>query len=241
MRPLPRRLAFVVVLALALLIPGSAAAFPLSDCTLELTSLDATGNALDSATGGTNDASFEDPFLVDWEGTVLWNGTMGSQVIKNHGWHVDVFHFPTPVRGGDPNEGGDTSGEGSVDVSANAPFRLTGSFYVSGEIKGEGGSCTGGGWFKIVGDPVGTVPFFLALALVVIGAIMIALGGGRGSWLLGLVGGFLFGLGVAMLLIGFSIMPIGSPTVAATLALGLLIGALAAWSGRSRMATQVRA
>lgn len=234
MRPIPRRLAFPAILAIALLIPGSAAAFPLTNCTLELTSLDESGNVVDSASGPSADSTQSDPFLVDWGGSVLWNGTMGSQVIKNHTWHVDVFQLPTPLRGGDSNEAGNPNGEGRVDVSANAPFQLTGTFFVSGEISGEGGSCAGSGWFKIVGEPVGTVPFFLALLLVILGTVLIAFGGARGSWGLALPGGLLFGVGLAGLMIMFSTLPLGSLTVAASLVLGLLIGALAAWTGRSR-------
>lgn len=241
MRPIPRRLALLVVLAMGLMIPGSAAAFPLTNCTLELTSLDASGNALDSAVGGGQDSTQEDPFLVDWEGRVVWNGTTGSQVIKNHSWHVDVFHFPTPLRGGDPNEAGDPNGDGTVDVSANAPFKLTGLFFVSGEISGEGGSCAGSGWFKVQGEPVGTPSFFVALLLLILGAILIAFGGARGSWLLALVGGLLFGLGLGLLLIMFSTLPLGSLTVAAAVVLGLAIGALAAWTGRSRLRSSPQA
>lgn len=233
MRPFPRRLAFLAVLAMTLMIPGSAGAFPLTNCSLELTSLDAEGVVLDSAAGGASDASQTDPFIVDWEGTVVWNGTTGEQVIKNNSWHVDVFGVPTPLRGGSPNDEDDTNGDGTVDVSANLPFRFAGLFFVSGELSGEGGSCAGSGWMKIAGDPVGTVPFFLALALVVLGAILIAVGA-RGGWLPALVGGLLFGVGVAMLLVGFSTLPIGSLTVAGSVALGLLIGALAAGLGRSR-------
>jgi len=235
MRPFPRRLALVAVVAIALVIPGSVAAFPLTNCTLELTSLYADGNALDSATGGAADATQDDPFMVDWDGQVVWNGTTGSQEIKNNSWHVDVFGVPTPLRGGGPNDEGDTGGDGTVDVSSNLPFRFAGLFFVSGELSGEGGSCAGSGWMKIAGDPVGTVPFFLALALVVLGAILIAVGA-RGGWLPALVGGLLFGVGLAMLLIGFSTLPVGSLTVAGSVALGLLIGALSAALGRSRRA-----
>jgi hypothetical protein len=235
MHPFPRRLVLLVVLAMGLMLPGSAAAFPLTNCTLELTSLDADGNALDAAVAGGADSTQENPFLVDWDGRVVWNGTMGSQVIKDHSWNVDVFHFPTPLRGGDPNEGGDTDGDGTVDVGSSAPFNLVGLFFVSGQISGEGGSCVGSGWFKIAGDPVGTVPFFLGLLLLILGAILIAFGGARGSWGLALPGGFLFGLGLAGLLIMFSTLPLGSLTVAATVVLGLLIGTLAAWTGRSRL------
>lgn len=235
MRPIPRRLALLVVLAMGLMIPGSAVAFPLTNCTLEITSLDIDGNALDSVAGGSADATQGDPFIVDWDGDVLWNGTTGDQVIKNNSWHVDIFGFPTPLRGGDPNDAGETDGQDRYDVSASAPFRLTGLFFVSGEMTGDGGSCTGSGWFRIAGDPVGTVPFFLALGLIVLGAIMIGLGGARGSWILALLGGLLFGFGLALLLVMFSTLPLGSLTVAAALVLGLAIGALAAWTGRSRL------
>lgn len=234
MRPVPRRLASLFVVSLMLLLPGSAAAFPLTNCTLELTSLDENGTVLDTAAAGGADSTQADPFLVDWEGRVVWNGTMGSQVIMDHSWNVDVFHFPTPLRGGDPNEGGDTDGDDTVDVSANAPFQLVGLFYVSGQISGEGGSCVGSGWFRIEGDPIGTVPFFVSLLLLVLGAILIALGGGQGSWLLGLLGGLLFGVGLAGLLILFGALPLGSITVPGTIVLGLLIGGVAAFTGRSR-------
>jgi len=233
MRPFPRRLAIVAVLALGLLIPGSVAAFPLTNCTLEITSLDIDGNVVDSASGGAADATQNDPFIVDWDGDVLWSGTTGDQVIKNNSWHVDVFGFPTPLRGGDPNDAGETDGQDRYDVSASAPFRLTGLFFVSGEMTGEGGSCTGSGWFKIPGEPVGTVPFFLAIALIILGAVLIAVAA-RGGWLPGLLGGLLFGVGVAGLLVGLSTLPIGSLTVPLTILLGILIGALSAMLGRSR-------
>lgn len=236
MRPFPRRLAFTAVLAAALLVPGSAAAFPLSNCTLELTSLDAEGLAIDSATGPSGDATLADPFVVAWDGEVLWNGTMGSQVITNNSWHVEVFGIPTPLRGGSPNDEGKTDGEGTVDVSSNLPFAVTGTFFVSGGMSGEGGSCTGSGWVKFDGQPVGTVPFYLAIALIVIGAILIAVGA-RGGWLPALVGGLLFGIGLAGLLVGLSILPLGELTVVGSVVLGLVIGALAAWLGGSRRAS----
>jgi hypothetical protein len=236
MRPFPRRLGLVATLATALLIPGSASAFPLTNCTLEVTSVDAAGAAVDSATGPSGDASQGDPFIVDWDGKVVWNGSTGSQVITNNSWFVNVYGIPTPLRGSGANEDGTADGDGTVDVSTTLPFKLTGLYYISGEISGEGGSCSGSGWVKLEGDPVGTFPFFLALALVVIGALLIALGA-RGGWVPALVGGLLFGIGLGMLLVGFSSVPIGSLTLAGAVLLGLLIGALAAWLGGSRRAS----
>jgi hypothetical protein len=229
---------FLAVVALTLLIPGSTAAFPLTNCSLEITSLDIDGIPVDSASGGTGDATQDDPFIVDWDGDVLWSGTTGDQVITNNSWHIDVFGFPTPLRGGDANEAGDRQGQDRYDVSASAPFRLTGLFFVSGELTGEGGSCAGSGWFKIAGEPVGTVPFYLAIALILIGAVLIAIAA-RGGWVPGLLGGLSLGIGVSGLLVGLSTLPFGSLTVPIVILFGVLIGALAAWLGRSRRAPEL--
>jgi hypothetical protein len=51
------------------------------------------------------------------------------------------------------------------------PGPVVGLFYVTGYIEGNSGTnrCDGNGWVHIVGDPLGTIPFWLALALLVIG------------------------------------------------------------------------
>jgi hypothetical protein len=158
---------------LALLIVGPAAAFSLNDeCDLAIQSLGEDGEPLDSASpgaGGTQD----DPFLIDWEGSVSYEGNTGNQVIMNHSWHIDVFLVPTPLRGGDPNEGGDQTAQGEVAVSANAPFKFSGLYFVSGEIRGEGGFCSGSGWFKLTEEPLQTIPFWIAVVLAVTGAFVI--------------------------------------------------------------------
>lgn len=171
----PKRLALASLLAsLALLaaVAVPAAAFPLTNCTLTLTSLGADGSTIDTASeagGGTLD----DPFVVDWDGAVHYTGTTGSLVLMDHSWHIDVFLIPTPLRGGDPNTGGDTDGEDTVDVSDNAPFPLAGLFHVSGEITSDDGSCAGSGWFKIDENPFTTIPFWAAVAVVVFAVILL--------------------------------------------------------------------
>lgn len=235
MRPFPLRISRVVLATVVvLLLPASALAFPLSNCNLDLTSRNASGAPIDTATAGGSDATQADPFVVDWDGTVDWTGTMGSLVIKNHSWHVDVFGVPTPLRGNDPNDAGTTGSSDTVRVSANAPFRFTGLFYVSGEISGDGGSCTGSGWLRMEGDPIGTVPFFAGLALVLLGALLLAIGA-RGRWLAAVTGGLLLGLGVATLLVIFATLPLGAPTPLVVMALGLIIGIGLGWAGRSRV------
>jgi hypothetical protein len=171
----------VLVPTLLMLLAGPATGFELNGgCALDIASTDVTGAPVDVATGpgagggGTQD----DPFLIDWDGTVNWQGSSGDQVFNNHSWQTYVFLVPTPVRGGDPNDEDDVVGTGSADVSANAPFRISGLYYVSGHIDGEGGThCDGSAWFKLIGDPVSTFPFWLAILLAVAGAVLIATSG----------------------------------------------------------------
>src|SRR5919106_713333 len=124
----------------ALLIAAPAAAFELNGgCTMTITSTDAAGGALDTASGapdGGVGATREDPFLIDWDGTVSWNASSEPVAFTDHTWGISVFLIPTPVRGGDPNAGGDTTGDGTAVVSENAPFRTTGLYHVSGAIDG---------------------------------------------------------------------------------------------------------
>jgi len=160
---------------LSILIAAPAAAFELNGgCTLDIASTDASGAALDTssgAPGGGQGGTQADPFVVDWDGSVSWNGSSGSQVFMDHSWQVSVFGIPTPLRGGDPNDGGDTTAVDSTGVSENAPFELTGIFYVSGDINGaEGTHCDGNGWFRLNGNPLTTIPFWVSVIIAAIGA-----------------------------------------------------------------------
>ena len=230
MRPVLRRLALIALPALILVLPATASAFPLDKCTLTITSHDASGATLDTATSGADDATMSDPFLVDFDGTVDWNGTMGTQVITNHHWSVSIFNVPTPLSGGDPNAGGKTDGSGTVQVGANLPFNLVGLFYVSGSISGTGGDCAGSGWMKLTGDPVGTLPFLAFLILMVLGLLLMALGyKGAAAW--AIIGGIIFGLGLSLGSIIFAMMLVGSWTPLAAIGAGLVLGIVVAFVG----------
>jgi hypothetical protein len=229
-----RRSVAAAVLLTASLLPAAApaAAFPLTTCQLSLTSKDANGAVVDTAQSGANDGTQSDPILVDWEGSVDYTGTTTS-VIRNYSYQVYVLGIPTPLRGAGPNDDGDVEGGGTVGVSTNAPFRVTGLFKVTGTYEGEGGTCAGSGWFKLTGDPTGTVPFWLGLVLVLIGTLL-EIRGLRGHPVSGLVGGPIFGLGAAILLVIYSTLPLAEYTPVAVVALGLLVGVLIAFLGRNR-------
>jgi hypothetical protein len=224
MRPAPRRLWLVLLLlTLPLVLPASVGAFPLTTCTLTVTSTDANGKTIATATGRGDDSTQANPLLVDWDGTVTWHGTSGDDAIKNNSWHVDVFMVPTPLRGGDANDKGNKVGDGTTSVRGNAPFQFTGLYYVSGEFRGDGRSCVGSGWFRLTGNPVSTVPFWLAVVIALLGLALLALGL-RGSWGWAVLGGLLTGLGLAAVLAMLAVMPIGAWTPLAALGLFMVAG-----------------
>ncbi len=227
-----RSFAAAVLLAASLLLAATApvAAFPLSLCQLSITSKDANGATLDTAQSGANDATQADPFLVDWFGTVDYTGTT-TNVIKNYSYQVFVLGIPTPLRGADTNDDENVDGSGTVGVAENAPFRITGLFMVSGGYSGEGGECAGSGWFKLVGDPTGTVPFWLGLILIALGTLL-EVRGLRGRTISAVIGGLLIGTGAAIMLVIYSVMPLAEYTPWAAIGLGLVLGILIALIGR---------
>lgn len=225
--------ALPAALLLALVVPGTASAFPLTNCTLTLTSVDKSGAPLATAVGGSNDATQQNPFIVDWDGTVRYKGTTGTQVIKNNNWSVNVWHFPTPLRGGSPNGDGNKDGSGSVGVSSNAPFRITGLYFVDGSITGDGGNCTGSGWFKLAGDPIGTIPFFLGIVLLVVGVLLV-IAGIAGRAIGGFLGGIVLGLGAAVMLVIYSVAVLGEYTPLAAVGAGIVLGVALIFVARAR-------
>lgn len=227
-----RSAASAILLALFGMVVAAApvAAFPLTNCTLKLESLTSDGGALDTAQGGAPDATQADPFIVDWDGTVAYEGA-SDVAMENNSWAVAVFGIPTPLQGGDDNPEDTRTGSGTVGVSANAPFRFTGLYFVSGSLTGSGGTCAGSGWLKLAGDPVGTLPFWAGVGLLAVG-LGLLVRGARGHVISGVVGGLLAGLGAVDMLVIFSTLPLGSPTVPLVLALGLIVGIVVAIVGR---------
>jgi hypothetical protein len=75
-------------------------------------------------------------------------------------------------------------------------------------------------------DPLGTVPFWTGLALILVGLVLVALGS-RGSWLAALGGGAMMGGGVAVLITGTAWAPFGPTTPWLFLGAGVIIGLLA--------------
>lgn len=173
-----KALAVAAALAAVALLPSAAAAFELTDCRLVLQSFDRGDQPLDTAIGdstGGEGGTSEDPFRVDYEGTVRYEGDTGDQVITDLSWSIDVFLIPTPARGSGANEEQETSAEGEISVSRTVPFRTSGLFFISGELSGEGGSCRGGLWVRVGSEPADppptTIPFWIALVIIAAGVL----------------------------------------------------------------------
>jgi hypothetical protein len=206
---------------------------------MTVSSQDADGAPLDSALSGETDARQATPLLVSWDGTINWSGDTGAQVIRATSWHVEVFGLPTPMRGGDANDEGDATGEDSTRVSAAVPFRFTGLFYVTGRLSGEGGACSGSGWVRVLGDPMTTLPFLVALAMLLVGVVLLAVGI-RGRWLPAAAGGVLLGLGSTVMLVIYAVLPLGEATPIVITVLGVLTGVAAGWFGRMQLRRAAR-
>jgi hypothetical protein len=216
-----------------LMLPATASAFPLSgSCALTLTSTDAKGATLDTAKSGDGSASESDPLLVDWDGTLTWSGT-STIALQDNSYHVEMFGLPTPFRGSSANTGDARASSGTFAFKANAPIRFTGAYYLTAGIKGSGGTCEGSLVVKLIGDPITTIPFLVALALMAIGGLLAAWG--LSGHLLGaLAGGPILGFGAGLLAVILSVLPAGGLTPLILLAAGLVTGGATGVAGRAK-------
>ena len=216
-----------VLLMAALWQPPVAAAFALSGCQMTLTSFDADGNEIDSAVGGSADATQQDPLRVSWDGTVRW--TRDTAAGQGGSWQIDVFGLPTPLRGTDGSATSD-----SVRVSETLPFRFTGLLFVSGRLSGPDVSCVGSGWLRVMGESVSTLPLTVSLGMLLVGLVLLAVGA-RGRWLPAIIGGLLLGGGSAIAMVTCAFLPLAEATPLAVIALGVVIGLAAGWYGRRQL------
>lgn len=206
-------------------------AFPLTTCTLSVTSKDASGNVISTATARGPGGTREDPLIVDPNGTVEWTGTTGGSPITSASYHVEVFGVPTPLQGSTKDDSPRSTSSGSVNIGDVLPFDLVGLIYVSGAVD-VGGSpyCEGSGWIQMRGDPVGTPGFVGGAGLALVGlATVLTSVKGRHPFR-GAIGGLLGGAGLALLSGVTGVLPLDEQTplaeVIGMLVLGLLIGVI---------------
>lgn len=163
------------LLLLLFALPASAADLT-GGCILEVTSFEGTvaeGAELDGGQAPGPVGSQSDPFLVDFFGDVDFLFRTPT-VFENNHWAVQVESIPV-LAGSDDNPG-DTDEKGVVSIAGESPFgdmRIVGLFHVTGDLWGNNDAvhCHGDGWVRLVGDPVGTIPWVAAVGLLVSGLI----------------------------------------------------------------------
>ncbi len=145
----------------------------LEGCRGQATSLDGDLEPITemSAPGGPG-ASPSEPLIVDPQGRVDYYGRT-DPVITNGTWSLKVFGIPVQ-RGDEDNSDGETKRAGDVDLDF-IPIDVPGLYHVSGSFEGDGGSCSGEGWVKILGSPVGSLPWIAGVGLFGIGLIGVLL------------------------------------------------------------------
>ncbi len=152
-------------------------------CTMQVRSFDgpnATGNEVDEgqlggivAEGGVGSQSR--PFKVDPEGSVDFVFTTGTTVFENNSWSIYAQGIPTPLLTGQDDNPLDLDERGVVslgDQLSRLPVKVVGTFFISGDLVGNGGTsrCHGEGYVQVLGDPTGTPAFLAAVALLAISA-----------------------------------------------------------------------
>ena len=167
----------IVCLLLAFGSPASAAQLT-GGCTLEVRSFDVDGSTvLDEGSAPGTEGSQGDPFDVAWHGRVDFRFTTGTTVFQNNQWEIFAAGIPVPILNGSDDNPMDLDESGDVVVGQNLSdaLRVVGLVNITGYLVGNDGTarCDGDGWVRLVGDPVGTIPWFLFLALVALGLLFL--------------------------------------------------------------------
>ena len=135
-------------------------------------SQDADGEVLDEVSAPGPGGTKGDPFLVDYDGVVAYEGSTPAP-FRDHSWDVKAMGI-TVKSGGSENAQDETTTADEVEVSDYVPFDAPGLYKVSGEItpaRGEG--CSGSAWVKVAGSPTGSVPWLAGMVSAVGGAALL--------------------------------------------------------------------
>ncbi len=238
-------LRFLAAAALTLLAAAGASAALAAEatgCSGSATSLAADGTTIMSVEAPGPGATQADPFKVDYDGTVQWQGATDA-VIQGGSWKVTAMPFT--FSGTIANESGKTTADGTVSPADYLPFAIPGLVKVTVDLTGAGGAaCNVEGWIQFTGSPLSSPAGWLAVAFTVAGALGLLtlirylahrpsapVGQNRfGRIVLGLLTGLVLGVGVALLLVMYGVVALGTTVpliiVGVTVVLGLVLGAL---------------
>jgi hypothetical protein len=238
-------LRFLAATAVALLtVMGASAAVgaDATGCKGSATSFAADSTEIMSVTAPGPSATQDDPFKVDYDGTVAWKGTTDA-AIQDGSWTVTATPFS--FSGTVTNDSGKTEAEGTVAPGDYLPFAIPGLVLVTVELAGSGGAtCTVTGWVQFTGNPLASPVGWIALAFTVLGALGLLVlirflvhrpagpvGQNRfGRVVLGLLTGVVLGVGAALLLVMYGVVALGTmvplAVVGGTVLVGFVLGLL---------------
>ena len=127
--------------------------------------------------GSSPEGTQADPFDVSWDGRVDFRFQTGTTVFVNNHWEIYAMGLPVPILKGSDDNPLDIDEIGYVEIAnmAQGAPRFVGMVYVSGNLIGNDGAsrCDGEGWVRLVGDPVGTVPWIVMAALILAGLVFL--------------------------------------------------------------------
>jgi hypothetical protein len=176
-------------LAILFVLPVVAATLTLP-CSMEVRSFD--GPAVNGAVSGAmvdeaavrgpipegDPGSQSRPFKIDPEGSIDFAFHTGQSVFENNHWTIYAQGLPVPILAGDDDNPGDVDEIGIVEVDKTIqklPFKFVGTVFVSGDLYGNNDTlhCYGEGYVQVLGDPVGTIPWLAAAALILASGVML--------------------------------------------------------------------
>lgn len=127
--------------------------------------------------GTSPEGTAQDPFDVAWDGRVDFRFQTGTTVFENNRWEIYAMGLPVAILKGDDDNPGEIDELGFVQIASEVEGlpRFVGLVHVSGWLEGNNGAarCDGEGWVRIVGDPVGTVPWIVMAAFIMLGLVFL--------------------------------------------------------------------
>jgi hypothetical protein len=155
-------------------------------CSIEARSFDgpgATGAMVDEGSmigpqpeGGVG--SQTRPFKVDPAGSIDFLFNTGTIVFQNNHWSIFAAGLPVAILSGSDDNPLDVDETGIVNVNETIqklPFKFVGVLFISGDLWGNSDTahCYGEGYVQVLGNAVGTIPWDVAAALILLSGLVL--------------------------------------------------------------------
>lgn len=164
-----------VMVAGLLVAADPAAAASARGCSGSASSVDDKGIPIDDVSAPGAGGTSSDPFVVDPDGPVSWDGRT-DRPITNGSWKVKASFLN--ASGKFTNDDKSMTSTGSKKITDYVPAFLVppGIYKVDVSVVGKGGTCIGSGYVKIDQNPIQTVWFGVAMLLIILAFILLLTG-----------------------------------------------------------------